>query len=315
MFLRDYIKYSLNDDLGKEFFNKSISFIFQHEFSIAFELIKFGLDIVTCDCKSDWLYGGVDDLVKLINQSPKNDHLSLEYLFVKAFIFSYSEDPNDLNEALNVINIYINETRDDYGFYIQGKIFIALDMPHEAILAFDEASKAVHSSTNQRILFWKGLANLQNSNKNGLENLYESFTVCQSSICCLEKLKKDMKQQGKSLNLAETESNLLLIEFNSEREETYFSQLYLEILNGESKEFNAYLFGKGECYWYEDSVKEIINDFNKHLRDSAILFYRYKEDSLDEIDQEYRFRDDVDWSNYNDNLDMDQQDIDFWNQF
>ena len=24
---------------------------------------------------------------------------------------------------------------------------------------------------------------------------------------------------------------------------------------------------------------------------------------------------DIDWSNYNDNLDMDQQDIDFWNQF
>jgi hypothetical protein len=66
----------------------------------------------------------------------------------------------------------------------------------------------------------------------------------------------------------------------------------------------------------EDQIemKNIYNEFK--LNEDKMSF----EEEYDDFDCESNYEEDsyedfTDWSNYNDSLDMDQQSIEFWNQF
>ncbi len=76
----------------------------------------------------------------------------------------------------------------------------------------------------------------------------------------------------------------------------------------------------------EETIQEIQNikpDFSlsneaKKINNNKSSSFEKEEDDVEDLgnyDNRDSYEDVTDWSHYNDNLDMDQQDIEFWNQF
>jgi hypothetical protein len=76
----------------------------------------------------------------------------------------------------------------------------------------------------------------------------------------------------------------------------------------------------------EETIQEIQNikpDFSltneaKNINDNKSISFEKEEDDVEDLgnyDNRDSYEDYTDWTHYNDNLDMDQQDIEFWNQF
>jgi hypothetical protein len=103
----------------------------------------------------------------------------------------------------------------------------------------------------------------------------------------------------------------------------------------ENENLNRVYELKGEFYWTNKSIYDHISYFNFGLALLEIeneLFDNLKDEDFrvaQEIDEDFEenngqenynnvnfsSNDQTDWSHYNDDLDMDQQSEDFWNQF
>lgn len=303
MKLNKLIEYSLKEDIGKHYLSKALTFALNNEFGKAYEFFKEGLNILTCDCKMGWLNPNAETNKKIFDDINVNHTPHFEYYFVKAYILSYEDDKKSQYLALEAIEKYLEVQNDEYGNYVKGKILLALDENQAAFEFFEKASKY---ATNSRLNYRLGRTKEQFLEQRGLNELYFSFVQNPSSPCCARVLKKHMKERGKLLRIDEGETNPLLIAFNSDEESMFFLFLYQKLFKSQHD------IGVMDN---DEAITEILNSFIKGIENNRELFVlRDYEDAYDEPDYD-DYKHQTDWTHYNDNLDMDQQSIEFWNQF
>lgn len=295
--------------LGKYFLKKGVDFAFEKSFGKSYEFFKEGLDILTCDCGS-WRkrFEKSDKLIleDLVIQTAER----LEYYFVKAYLLCFEENKKELYLALDAIEKYLNERKDEYGLYVKGEILLRLDQPSDAIYAFTEASDI--GGTNSRLKYRIGRTNEQHLDTYGLDELYKSFDINPSSACCARVFKKYMKEREIEFPVDSSNENPLIISFLSSESEWKFDSLYEKYL---SKEYldDDLPFGQTETL-------PVITSFINEIREKQDLFVMNDEECEDEDYQNdydhYDYHNDYthphDSPYYNDALDMDQQSPEFW---
>ena len=332
------------EKLGKFFLKKGTEFCVKKEFSISYEYFKQGLDILTCDCNDGW-----KNEYKRENEdvfySPLIEGLPLkQYLFVKAYVFSFEDSLKKLYVALDSIDKYLEYSPDQYGFYVKGKILLSLNEGKGALVEFINAQKIQNS---HRLEYRIGRTNFQFLNKNGLHELYLSFCKNPSSNCCLKYLKKNSISENVSFVLHTKCDNPLLTSFLINKNENYFISQYFDFINNESEysnnqtnnylnEFIDFLKSNSNLFIEKKLIQiEYIPEENFHteqeniskINDSNILIAlelveiekEYKLNNYEESEGEEDFYYDDDESSnaynspyYNDNLDLDQQSPEFW---
>lgn len=298
------------ESLGKYFLQKSVDFAFTHSFGKSYEYIKEALDILTCDCVTGGWRNKFNDSDKtlfndlLINYQPHS-----EYYFVKAYILSFEHSEKLLYLALEAIENYLNINENEYGFYVKGKILLSLKDSYHALIFFQKANEL---SENSRLLYRIGRIkeDLHLIGENGLYDLYNSFQLNESSACCIRVMKKHLKERNIKLEITSNEPNPLLESFIDNKDEWEFFNLYSDYIYNESVDIEGnFLF---------DTALVIKNKFLSTIRMNAEIFeLKIEEDgeilfdnNQDYHQDEYIHTDDNDY--YNDNLDMDQQSQEFW---
>ncbi|MBE7685495.1 hypothetical protein [Tenacibaculum piscium] len=295
------------ESLGKYFLKKSVDFAIENSFSKSYEFIKEGLDILTCDCgswrrKFEKLDKDIfEDLI--INTDEK-----LEYYFVKGYFLCFKENKKELYLGLDAIEKYLKEKIDEYGLYVKGKILIGLGEYNEALSTFSEAIKF---GKNSRLLYRIGRTKEKYFNLHGLEDLYESFNINPSSVCCTRVLKKYTNERKIELlpfKFNDEEQNELFISFIDSDDEWEFDNLYEKYLSYEfldndlTKETMPTIISFIQMLQINKSVFiEEIDEFDE---------FEFKNYNYDNYNDDYTRPDDSPY--YNDGLDMDQQSPEFW---
>ena len=222
--------------LGKYFLNKGAEFVAEKSYGKAYEFLKEGLDLVTCDClrnNSSWF----ESYTKLDNRHLPdinfNHNQVHEYYFVKSYILSFRKQKSDLYIGLDLIDKYLNIIEDEYGFYVKGLIHNSIGEHQEALNSFRQG---LHYAKNSRLLYRIGRTKEQFLNQDGLEDLYNSFAINPSSGCCCRILKKYFKERGLSLILKNIENNSLTLRFNENNGEMDFQNEFDKHVDNEIDE-------------------------------------------------------------------------------
>jgi hypothetical protein len=276
---------SNREELGKVYLRKASQFAIAKSFGKSYEFFKEGLDIVSCDClRSDkgWLSDYLKSDKRLFKEINIQHVPSYEYLFVKAFMLSYEEGEMELYLALDAIDNYLEFIQDEYGHYLRGRIMIGLNKPEDALKSFYFARRF---SDSARLQYRIGRTKEQFLSSNGLGELFNSFMLNPSSICCCRLLKKYSKSRGITLKFDKGIQNPLVASFLSDEPEWKF-QVYFEDLVSLSS------FPPG-TFSEMSPQKQVVRQFISILENSRHLF----------INEPNAFADDqasVDSSNYHD---------------
>lgn len=336
------------ENLGKYFLKKATTFCSKKEFGISYEFFKEGLDLLTCDCNDGWRKE-FEILNEDIFFSDIKENISLKaYLFVKAYIVSYEDSLKKLYVALDSIDKYLEFSPDQYGFYVKGRILLALKEEKSALIEFSNAQKIENC---HRLEYRIGRVKCQFLNTNGLQELFKSFCTNPSSYCCARILKQNLMLENIHFELPPKCENPLLQSFVKQENEYVFSAKYSIFLKNELvnpvdimvdprnniEEFVYYLKSKTHLFIENIYTNEnYIPEENFHteeenirrINDSDILLSLELEDiemeyyaedyESNEIDTSYYYYEVDDYTSasdsphYNDNLDMDQQSPEFW---
>lgn len=230
------IERGYKEGLGRYFLKKAVDFAIEKSFGKSYEYIKEGLDILTCDCnRGGWRTKFIDSDKSIFSELIINYPEIIEYYFVKAYLLSFEENKTDLYIALDAIEKYISKRKDEYGFYIKGKIFLSLG---EYSDAFEQFKKASEFKESARILYRIGRIKEQFLNKYGLENLYKSFDINPSSSCCTRTLKKFLNEKKAFIHVDDKEKNKLIIAFGKLKDSKVFDALYEKYLNHEYVDYD-----------------------------------------------------------------------------
>lgn len=270
------------EELGKYFLKKGISFLIKGELGKAYSFIIEGLEFITCDCKrGDW-YDEFEGKDFLFNEIVVESCTKLEFLFLKAFLFSYYEDKKRLYIGLDAIEKYIKENFDyELGYYVQGKIYLGLDDPAKALDSFKKSqSKSPSYRTSYRI----GRTKEQLLKQKGIDNLFQSFLSNPSSACCGRVLQK-CSRSNHEIILPSEEDNPLILSFNEEVDEWKFQK--------KLEDYSKTALTNGVKSSFEKN--DLLQKFILLLQSNSSLFLqRVEEDVSEEDDYESEYYDDHD---------------------
>lgn len=258
------------DGIGKYFLSSGVIFFIQKDVSKAYELIRQGLSVLTCDC----LRGGWKkeiDLSLYSFASFANVDIN-EFNFCKAFLLSYNDDVKSNYVALDSIEQFLNSTEDDsIGWYIKGKILTNLEKFEEALSAYNTS---IEFELTSRTLYRKGRLKEQYLKEDGIDDLYSAYMENQSSACCCRVLQEYSFTKGIKIEAEDTNGDNLLIKgFNSHADPWSFQRDFEELLNNRT-----------EVDLYQQTAFEmILGDFVRQLSQSKESFLA-SEDYEDDYD-------------------------------
>ncbi|WP_223032679.1 hypothetical protein [Hanstruepera marina] len=309
-----YFKLGMKDTLNKSFESACVNF-------------KKGLDYLTCDCiKDKWIieYGYWDK--GLFNDLDYSLDDPSSYCFVKAFLLSYLKDKKNRYLALDSIEKYLEIHTDYYGLYVKGKILNKLG---DYVGAYKYYLKSLEIKKSSLIIyslgrldaktFEFGIQDVNGYNYN-IEKLFKAFLLNPSSLCCASKLKENwiiegyyqglMKHEIKNKTFYDYSKNKLVKAFISKNNTNEFINLYKSFLDKEEilhiddmeKGDNhlAYFVRLLKRIEFLDSIDANIDSKGNFIENDNELFGKEEDD--------YSFND----TYYNDSLDLDQQDPEFW---
>lgn len=228
------IEKSYIEAIGKHYLFKAFEFALSKSFGKSYEFLLTSLDILTCDCEmTTWIEKHPEIEKKIFNDLKQSNNYEFEYLFCKAYFLSFYETNQSLYIGLDAIDKYITEKKNEYGYYVRGKILNNLKRYEEALTCFLEAQNFRNSP---RILYRIGRTKEELLEQNGIRELFESFEQNTTSSCCLRILRSNMFKRGFSLNLPEDESNEILQSFNSDDSWLLFWMNYDQLLEAQVNE-------------------------------------------------------------------------------
>lgn len=330
------IKRNNKEELGKYFLKKATEFVLNKKIDEAYEFIKEGLDLLTCDCNNNGWRNEYENSDKLIFTDFKNFEKQLTYYFVKAYFLSFEKDEFSLLQALEAINKYLDVNEDEYGLYVKGKILFFLEKYNKSLEIFVKAKKYCDSS---RLTFEIGNLKEEYLNEFGINELFDSFKINPSSVCCAKTLQKHWRKRGRNLILFEETNKLFSAFLYSNTEE--FCNLYNEYLKNEYLEEEVITKKRKKLKRKElkemaeiahakltnskirkekrqprnyNIIKKfetlpIINDFIGNI----LSYSNHFETKIEMQDEDYYIHTELNNNLfYNDSLDMDQQSPEFW---
>lgn len=296
------------DALGRKFLEECIDYALIKDFGKSYLCAKKGLELITCDCVSHGWKKNYDNSDKhLFDELIINYQNPEEYFFVKAFILSYEEELISLYLALDSINKYSLIKNNSAGDYVKSRILSKL---HKHKEAFEILWSLSISDETSKIFYQMGRIEEEHLNKNGLENLFHAFQRNPTSPCCLRNIKK--YALSRDVKFPENNGSILMKYFMKHEDELKFQEIY-----------ESYLFdqinSKKHPYRNENTLKEIEMFTEEMFKISSNYLDEINGTQSDdnEIDVDY---DDLDLKYpkssyneyYNDSLDLDQQDPEFW---
>lgn len=286
------------EELGRYFLEKGFNSYLAGSYNVSYEFFKEGLNFITCDC-SGWNRDLNDSIKEQFRQLDIPVNQQKAYLFGKGYILSFMkfDQIKELYDALNAIEQYLKIEKDEYGFYVKGKILYRLDKKQESLQSFYEANDIKSSArTKYRI----GRLVEEESIDYGLDFLVSSFKKNPSSYCCVRILKEFANKSNIEVPFDSLENNELLISFNDSNIKSWkFAIEYNRLLNKNYSIENI------------DKIKAFVNQIIKYsdIFDNSSKY----ESSYDNYDYSYDdFRNPMDSEYYNDALDLDQQSPEFW---
>jgi tetratricopeptide (TPR) repeat protein len=292
----DLIRRNNLEAYGKYFLEKGLNFFLVGSYNIAYEYLKEGLDLITCDC-SGWnskLDESTKDIFKQLDVPKKQQRA---YLFCKGYLLSFMrfDKKHELYDGMNAIEQYLEIEQDEYGYYVKGKILHRLDQKKDSLKSF---YKAYNIKSTARTEYRIGRLVEEESIDYGLDLLYSSFTKNPSSSCCVRILKEFTNKGNIEIPIDSSENNELLTSFNDTNIKFWtFGIEYSRLLN---KEFSDENLDKVNSF-VSLLIKgwNIIDDTSDY--ESSYDNYGYN-DYSNPMDSEF----------YNDALDLDQQSPEFW---
>jgi hypothetical protein len=205
---KDLIERNDLESLGKWYLTKAVDFTLESSFGKAYEFIKEGLDLLTCDCGiGGWRRRFDDYPIEFLNDLEVKVDDKAEYYFVKSFFLIYSDENKEKSLALDSIDRYLELREDEYGIYLKGKILYALGLYQEALEMFEFSRKF---SDNPRIKYRIGRVKEQHLGQFGMDMLFASFSENPSSSCCVRELMTHTHDNEIKLEVSESTSNSLL---------------------------------------------------------------------------------------------------------
>ncbi|HLV14470.1 MAG TPA: hypothetical protein VKY41_04765 [Xanthomarina sp.] len=326
--IEDLEKCNNLEAIGKNYFKLGMKHTLKKSFDKAYEYFKAGLNSLTCDCiKDKWIISHGQWDYRLFHDMNYSFNDPSAYYFVKAFLLINYTDKKFHYLALDAIEKYLDIQVDEYGLYVQGKIYNRLEYYFEAYKCFDKAIKIKnllpikYRQGRLDVLTFEGSPLEINRYFDCVDKLCDSLLLNPSSACCARELKNNwridknfdefMRYEIKS-NSNYYNNNKLIDLFISEDNTEEFESLYKELIkkeislrvsdlisaNSDFSNFISLIYSvKGLC------EGDIYLDKNGD-------FGGYKSD----FDLSHE-REDNSWFEnpyYNDQLDMDQQDPEFW---
>ncbi|SFT51250.1 hypothetical protein SAMN04489724_1082 [Algoriphagus locisalis] len=296
------------DELGRRFLEESIDYALIKDFGKSYLCAKKGLEIITCDCVSHGWKKNYDNSDKhLFDELIINYQNPEEYYFVKAFILSYEEELTSLYLALDSINKYSSLKKNSTGEYVRSRILSKLQKHKEA---FEILWSLSISDETSKTFYRMGRLEEEHLNQNGLENLFHAFQRNPTSSCCLRNIKK--YTLARDVKFHDNNGSVLMKYFMKSEDEWKFQEVY-----------ESYLFdqrnSKKHPYNNENTLKEIemfteemfkissnyLDEINGTQSNDNNINVNY-----DDLDLRYPKSSHNDY--YNDSLDLDQQDPEFY---
>lgn len=263
---REYFNLGNKDEYAKCIFAKAVDFAIAREFGKAYEFLREGLDIITCDCDvvTKWRKG-LEGNYHIFNDIENGDANHSEYFFVKGFLLAFEKDKKLLYSALDAIERYMGEDEDELGYYVKGKIYFALEDYEKSYRNYLAAWNMDYCSRNQYRL---GRIREERSKIDGLDNLYYAFLENPFSYCCGWNLHKYFHERGLTFPVADDEPNPLT-KFFADHNEDEFKRFFGYIVDREFVYPNYRKDGREDERLY---TRQIVDGFVKDLERNAHLF-------------------------------------------
>jgi len=308
-------------DLGKYFLKKAIGFALDGKFNISAEFIKEGLSFLSCDCE----IGNWKDSYNISNKTILDDVLinkaqSIQYLFVKAFIYSFEKEKKELYVALDSIEKYLKyaKTKVETGFineYIlsEDDIYFINLIKIKILIGLGEYEKAYGylgwiKSSYCAYYFYMGILSSKLSNYNELEFFYNSFCNNPYSACCIQKLRESFIRRNFELEKNPYDQNVLIKLFLDSDLNNDFFQRFQKLNRVLKFDIDNILKGIDNN---TNELKEFIEYINLYDSRFSKLNQANIYDDLPEMDE----LDSYGWGQenyYNEDLDIDQQSQEYW---
>lgn len=300
------------EEIGAYYLKKAIKFIVNKEFSKGTIFFKEALDILSCDCnKSEWLQsaGDLNDLTfnqGLFEDLKYNVVNTQDYYFAKAYVLSFAlKNKQQQYIALNAIEIYLKTDKDHHGYYVLGKIQANLEMYTQSLESYETAMEIKNTTAIQYRI---GRLKEQEMNSNGIRELFMSLNRNPSSSCVARELQEYSHKRNLLLSSSDKESRL--IKFFNENNDN-FSSLYQRLIKNEDIiQFMSLVNSRNS------EISEFFEILNRYT--GSFLNSKQNEDKITnqkkyDYDDNY-YEDDIGFNDdfYNDQLDMDQQSPEFW---
>ncbi len=318
---KELFQYQKNNDkerIGDFYFGRAIINLKVGNFKSAFKELMLGFENVSCDCS---LANLIENNQELISQALKTKSINCttsELDFIRSIFYVFLDSDNLGQEqegfytkALSFIDSYLDENiNSEIAHYIKGRILFKLERVDESIA---ELELALTIKKTPLVHYRIGRFKEQKLNQFGIDHLYQSVLLNPSSLC-VNKWFKDIADKRK---IKLTISNKLLAnKFNNKDTNEYRKTINHLLINGSIELTNNSVLLASVAF----------SDFISILKADEKLFRNEDDNNRNdgEVDDNYDFEsnndhdsneDFTDWSNYDDDLDMDQQSIEFWNQF
>ncbi|GAB3720589.1 hypothetical protein GCM10027594_00640 [Hymenobacter agri] len=337
------------EQLGKQMLHKGCSFILKSNFAAAFSYISDGYDLITCDCPRGSWFTDTYDQREAVIQLASLEMEEPEFHFCLSFALFYislgedggGKDMDLLTQSLKHIDEYLSYRINHLGYYFKGRVLSHLGQRPEAIAHFDLSFK---SKVNTPALYRASLLR-EHDSSSGLYGLYQACLSSPSSVCAWEHLHDyAVVKRGIAVPTEKVlgKPNTLASQFN---DSSFYSlnftfwSLFKEVKGARQpnsyRSFDESLRSTGNDAFirYKYDFRSDIYSNSEHLKDfqdfvfimggCARLFnepaaYGTPVSSIN-YDQDYQDDDDGDWGgdidnneHYNDDLDMDQQSQEFW---
>jgi tetratricopeptide (TPR) repeat protein len=300
-----------HENLGEYFFECAVKSLLVGDFKSAFNFFYNGYEHISCDCILSKL---IEDNFSELNQSIKNHAINCtiqELDFIRAILFFFS-DSGDFGRAQSGVFekalVYIESFLDDninseIGHYLKGRIHARMKRFENSLSEY-EVSLSIKPTA--RVYYRMGRLKEANLSQIGLHDLYESVLINPSSVCAIRWFKNTADEHkvklvtNKHLFLADCFNTLSTDDFEITLSKLY-KQRSVELRDKKILEVNS-------------AVSVFIDGLKK---DSTLFLPDQAEDDSEDFDSDidddndyYRSADDNPY--YNDDLDMDQQSQEFW---
>lgn len=294
------LKIENKEEKGKDLLRQSFDFMLQNKFEIGYEYLKDSIRHTTCYCFLEIWIRKNNHMIEIFKNQSTNNH---EYLFCKSFVLSQNIDT--LEESLDSIKKYLEIINDEFGNYLISQILFKQNKNNESLKYLELSNDQLELSC---VKYSLGKLNKEKR----IEMFYSSFMINPFSLCCLEDFHRVYKESD--LKLASPifpEKNSLIDIFCRENVSQEFKLKYKLVLKSIYKKDGLF------------NIKSIknLNNFILFLKENLQFFnptlHEYLKSSHDfyienRIDEDYCLRNNVEEDYYDENLDFDQQDPEFW---